>query len=107
MKTISELKAHVSSLLTRKKQGVTKEVGEKIAQEIEKLGLLIDELETHSDDRRFQSHSGDSEKSTQYYTKETHTMTAVSDPHYCGDDSFREESSTRGSAFAERNRRET
>ncbi|HAX2347528.1 TPA: hypothetical protein JW635_005393, partial [Escherichia coli] len=82
MKTISELKAYVSSLLTRKKQGVTKEVGEKIDQEIEKLGLLIDELETH-------------------------TMTAVSDPHYCGDDSFREESSTRGSAFAERNRRET
>ncbi|HBC9721307.1 TPA: P2 family phage major capsid protein [Escherichia coli] len=107
MKTSSELKAYVSSLLTRKKQGVTKEVGEKIDQEIEKLGLLIDELETHSDDRRFQSHSGDSEKSTQYYTKETHTMTAVSDPHYCGDDSFREESSTRESAFAERNRRET
>ncbi|EIX4510158.1 P2 family phage major capsid protein [Escherichia coli] len=71
MSVISELKNYIFSLRAKKSQGVTEELSEKIDQEIEKVGLLVNELETYGEDSRSPSRSRlvAGETSAQQYTR--------------------------------------
>ncbi|HBC3225642.1 TPA: P2 family phage major capsid protein [Escherichia coli] len=101
MNVISELKSRVSSLLARISRGVTEESGEKINHEIEKIGLLVNELETHGEERRspYRQCQTTSETGVQCYTRDEQPKNETDDYSWFFD------GNTRDRDTAERNKK--